>query len=158
MNATIQSPNEFLRHTASSGCQFSNPVFLGNITTSAATNFAGLFINILQVAQKQNKSKDIDNFIDELLAQDPKLESDLHAGRKLVADVLYGENPDSLKVLRLRAGYSQAQLAEKIHMKQPNICELEAGKRKPNIETLKKLADALDTTTDLILKSIIQSE
>lgn len=107
---------------------------------------------------KQNKSKDVDDFIDELLAQDKILKSDLHDARKLVADVLYAGQSDSLKTLRLRAGFSQAQLAEKISMKQPNVCEFEAGKRRPNIDTLKKLADALGTTTDAILKSINQSE
>jgi DNA-binding XRE family transcriptional regulator len=93
-----------------------------------------------------------------LLAQDKISESDLYDGRKLVADVLYDGQPDSLKILRLRAGYSQAQLAEKIGMKQPNVCEFEAGKRKPSVDTLMKLADALGTTTDAILKFIIQSE
>lgn len=158
MNTTIQLPNEFLKHTTRSGSLFSNLVFQGNINTNAATNYSGLFISIPQIAQKQNESKDIDDFIGELLAQDQTLESDLHASRKWVADVLYDEHPDSLKALRLRAGYSQAQLAEKINMKQPNICELEAGKRKPNIDTLKKLADALGATTDVILKSINQLE
>ena len=131
---------------------------MDNINTSATTNCAGLFISIPQVTQKQNKSKDIDDFIGELLAQNKTLESDLHDGRKLVADILYAGQPDSLKTLRLRAGYSQAQLAEKISMKQPNICEFEAGKRKPSVDTLKRLADALGTTTDAILKSISQTE
>jgi DNA-binding XRE family transcriptional regulator len=144
-------------HTTSSGSPFSSPVFLGNINTST-TNSAGLFIEIAQVVQKQNKSKDVDDFINDLLAQDKISESDLYDGRKLVADVLYDGQPDSLKILRLRAGYSQAQLAEKIGMKQPNVCEFEAGKRKPSVDTLMKLADALGTTTDAILKFIIQSE
>lgn len=157
MSPTIQLPSEFLRHTTSSGSSFSSPVFLGNINTST-TNSAGLFIEISQVVQKQNKSKDVDDFINDLLAQDKISESDLHNGRKLVADVLYDGQPDSLKILRLRAGYSQAQLAEKIGMKQPNVCEFEAGKRKPSVDTLMKLADALETTTDAILKFIIQSE
>jgi len=158
MSTTIQLPSEFLMHTTSSGFPFSNPVFLGNINTSAATNCTGLFIEIPQVVLKQNKSKDIDDFIDELLAQDKILKSDLHDARKLVADVLYEGQSDSLKTLRLRAGFSQAQLAEIIGMKQPNVCEFEAGKRRPNIDTLKRLADALGTTTDAILKSINQSE
>jgi DNA-binding XRE family transcriptional regulator len=158
MSLTIQLPSEFLRPTTSSNSPFSSPVFLGNTNTSAATNCAGLFIEISQVVQKQNKSKDVDDFINDLLAQDKIKESDLHKGRKLVADVLCDEGSDSLKILRLRAGYSQAQLAEKIGMKQPNVCEFEAGKRKPTIDTLMKLADALGTTTDVILKSIIQLE
>ena len=57
---------------------------------------------------KQNKSKDIDDFIDELLAQDKILKSDLHDARKLVADVLYEGQSDSLKTLRLRGVFTSS--------------------------------------------------
>jgi DNA-binding XRE family transcriptional regulator len=158
MNPAIQLPSEFLRRMATSGSLFSNPVSLGNTSINAGTNFAGLIISISKVTPKQNESKDIDDFINELLAQDKIHEGDLHAARKVVADVMYEGQQDSLKTLRLRAGLSQAQLAEIIGMKQPNICEFEVGKRKPNIDTLKKLAAALSSTTDVVLKSINQSE
>lgn len=85
-------------------------------------------------------------------------QADLSEGRKWVADAFFEEKPKSLKVLRLQAGYSQAQLAEKISMSQPNICEFEAGKRKPSVDTLQRLADALGTTADVILKSINELE
>lgn len=158
MNTAIQLPSEFLRHTTSSDSLFSNQVFQGNISTNAATNCTGLIIEIPQIVKKQNHSKDVDDFIGELLAQGKISESDLHDGRGWVAEALSDGQPDSLKTLRLRAGYSQAQLAEIIGMKQPNVCEFEAGKRKPNIDTLKKLADALGISTDVVLKSINQSE
>lgn len=143
---------------ATSGFLFSNPVSRGNTSTNASTNCAGLIIEISQVTPKKVESKDIDDFINELLAQEKIHEGDLHDARKVVADVIYEGQPDSLKTLRLRAGLSQAQLAKKIGMKQPNVCEFEAGKRRPNVDTLKKLADALGTTTDAVLKSINQSE
>lgn len=103
-------------------------------------------------------SKDVDSFIEELLAKDRTLAHDLSEGRKWAADVLYDGQPESLKTLRLHAGYSQAQLADKIGMKQPNICEFEAGKRKPSADTLMRLADALGTTADVLLKSMYKSE
>ncbi|BBI99196.1 hypothetical protein FGKAn22_08890 [Ferrigenium kumadai] len=158
MNTTIQLPSEFLRHTTSSGFLYSNPITSGSINTKATTNCAGLFFVIPQVGQQQNKSKDIDDLIGELLAQNEALDSDLQSARKVVADVLYEDQPDSLKVLRLRAGYSQAQLAEKVGMKQPNICEFEAGKRKPSADTLKRLSDVLGITADVILRSINKTE
>lgn len=43
---------------------------------------------------------------------------------------------------RLRAGLTQAQLAQRMGTKQPVIARLEAGRRSPNIRTLRKLAAA----------------
>jgi transcriptional regulator with XRE-family HTH domain len=39
-------------------------------------------------------------------------------------------------------------------MSQPNICEFEAGKRKPSTDTLIKLSDALGVSVDVVLKSM----
>ena len=43
---------------------------------------------------------------------------------------------------RVRAGPTQAQLALRIGTKQPVIARLEAGRRSPNVRTLRKLAAA----------------
>ncbi len=43
---------------------------------------------------------------------------------------------------RVRAGLTQAQLAQRMGTKQPVIARLEAGRRSPNIKTLRKLAAA----------------
>lgn len=125
-----------------------------NTSTSASTNSSNRVFVIASITQQSNHSKDVDDFIGELLGQDMSLDNDLREGRKWVADVLFDGQPESLKSLRLRAGFSQAQLANEIGMKQPNICEFEAGKRKPSIETLERLAKALDTSADILLKLI----
>jgi ribosome-binding protein aMBF1 (putative translation factor) len=41
---------------------------------------------------------------------------------------------------RVRAGLTQAQLAQRMGTKQPVIARLEAGRRSPNIKTLRRLA------------------
>lgn len=43
---------------------------------------------------------------------------------------------------RVRAGLTQAQLAQRMRTKQPVIARLEAGRRSPNIRTLRALATA----------------
>jgi len=43
---------------------------------------------------------------------------------------------------RVRAGLTQAELALRMGTKQPVIARLEAGRRSPNIRTLRKLAAA----------------
>lgn len=131
---------------------------MGNTSTNIAASSAGLFFVVSLVNQQADTSKDVDDFIGELLAKDQTFSHDLSEGRKWVADTFFDGQQNSLKTLRLRAGFSQAQLAAKIGMKQPNICEFEAGKRKPNIDTLMRLADTLGTTTDVVLKAINLSE
>lgn len=43
---------------------------------------------------------------------------------------------------RVRAGLTQAQLAQRMGTKQPVIARLEAGRRSPNVKTLRRLATA----------------
>lgn len=76
------------------------------------------------------------------------------AANQWVADALYPESKDSptLAVLRLRAGFSQRALAEKIDVKQPYIARLESGSENPTFSTMKKLAKALDmSVSDIAL-------
>ena len=49
-----------------------------------------------------------------------------------------------IKELRIKNGLSQAELAEKIGVKDNTICQYEKGKRHPNNETWQKLADCFN--------------
>ena len=58
-----------------------------------------------------------------------------------------------LKNKRIRAGLTQAQLAERIDTKQPYIASLESGSGCPTFETLAKLSEALNVSPrDLLPK------
>jgi ribosome-binding protein aMBF1 (putative translation factor) len=48
----------------------------------------------------------------------------------------------SMVEARVRAGLTQAQLAQRMGTKQPVIARMEAGRRSPNVKTLRKLAAA----------------
>lgn len=58
-------------------------------------------------------------------------------------------------VLRYRAaaGVSQQELASLAGMKQPRIAELEGGYGNPTLETLNKLAQAMNTTPDRLIRA-----
>jgi DNA-binding XRE family transcriptional regulator len=56
-----------------------------------------------------------------------------------------------MKELRLVRGYSIEALAQKAGMKRPNLSRLESGKHQPSLETLERLAEALDVTVAEIL-------
>lgn len=49
-----------------------------------------------------------------------------------------------LKELRIRKRISQADLAKKLHTRQPSIARLESGQGIRNLTFLKRVADALD--------------
>lgn len=63
----------------------------------------------------------------------------------------FGEN---LREHRIAVGLTQAQLAEKLGVKQSCIAMWENGDRNPNMIALKKLAIVLDCTIDELLAPI----
>lgn len=58
---------------------------------------------------------------------------------------------DSLKRLRTLRHWTQEELGAKVGLDQATLCMYETGKRKPQIETVIKLASVLDVTTDELL-------
>lgn len=59
--------------------------------------------------------------------------------------------PETLFALRLRAGLTQSQLAERCGLTMHWISHFECGRRTPNVANLIRLADALGVTTDQLL-------
>ena len=56
-----------------------------------------------------------------------------------------------IKSLRLRAGLTQAQLAEQLNISASTVGMYEQGRREPDNDTLSKLCLALDTSVDYLL-------
>ena len=56
-----------------------------------------------------------------------------------------------LKALREEIKLSQLELADKLNMSQQAISAYENNKREPDIETIKKLADFFNVSTDYLL-------
>jgi len=61
---------------------------------------------------------------------------------------------ERLKKARELRGWSQAELGEKAGMPGSSIAHFETGTRKPSFESLRRLANALDITTDYLLGRI----
>lgn len=58
---------------------------------------------------------------------------------------------DNLIKLRKENNMSQSELANKLGVSQQTVSKYEKGTREPDIATLLKLADILNTTTDYLL-------
>lgn len=64
---------------------------------------------------------------------------------------------EKIKKIRLKKGITQKQLAELLNTSQQNLAQYESGKRKPKIETLRKIAHALNVpVTELVESDVLQ--
>jgi transcriptional regulator with XRE-family HTH domain len=63
----------------------------------------------------------------------------------------------NLRARRIELGMTQAQLASAAGVEQTYISDLESGKKRPLIDTLAPLANALDTTPSALLSSAVFS-
>jgi ribosome-binding protein aMBF1 (putative translation factor) len=67
----------------------------------------------------------------------------LAQARTWLSEKAYGDQPESLKKLRLEKGMSQQQLATAAKSTQAQIARIESGARDVQISTVEKLAEAL---------------
>ena len=59
--------------------------------------------------------------------------------------------PARLRAAREKRGLTQGELAKRAGLQMSAISHFETGTRKPSFENLRRLADALDVTTDYLL-------
>jgi predicted transcriptional regulator len=72
--------------------------------------------------------------------------------RRKLANVL--DSDKSLRSLRLGAGMSQSQLAERSHTTQSYIARVEAGKVDPGTDMISQLASALSVAEDVVFSAV----
>ena len=59
--------------------------------------------------------------------------------------------PERLRTAREKRGFNQGDLAQRAGLQPSAISHFETGTRKPSFDNLRRLADALDVTTDYLL-------
>ena len=62
-----------------------------------------------------------------------------------------GAFPERLRSAREKRGLSQGELAKRAGFQASAISHFETGSRKPSFDNLRRLADALEVTTDYLL-------
>lgn len=66
--------------------------------------------------------------------------------------------PERLKAARDLRELSQSQLADRAGLQASAVSHFETGSRKPSFDNLRRLADALDVTTDYLLGRVKESK
>lgn len=70
--------------------------------------------------------------------------------RASVAEALYPEDGITLKTLRMKAGFTQTQLAAALETSQPHIARMETGRQEPVMSTCRKLGVVFGVSLDII--------
>lgn len=65
---------------------------------------------------------------------------------------------DRLKQLRIKKGLTQVEFAKKFNISSGTIAMWETGKRTPDVETLKKIANFFDVTLDYLLFDNLETD
>ena len=66
--------------------------------------------------------------------------------------------PDRLRKARDKRALSQSQLAEKAGLPPSSISHFESGARKPSFDNLRRLANALNVSTDYLIGRVDQMD
>src|SRR5262249_5961645 len=66
--------------------------------------------------------------------------------------------PERLRAAREKRGLSQGDLATRAGLQASAISHFETGTRKPSFDNLRRLADALDVTTDYLLGRVTDDQ
>ena len=96
---------------------------------------------------------DIDDLVAEFESQSPENVEAIAQGRQWVAGTFYADRP-SLAQLRLKKGWSQAELARQVKTSQPYIARLEQGRTDPQISTVRKIAASLGVSIEVLAHAL----
>jgi DNA-binding XRE family transcriptional regulator len=127
-----------------------------HVAPNPATRPSGAVHYLLPAKQDEPISKGYTT-IDDVVAEferDPAAKEELRRGRQWVAETVLGGQPTSLRVLRLRKGMSQAQLAEAIGTQQPHIARIERGQADLLLDTCRRIAQALEVDLNTLDRAL----
>lgn len=126
----------------------------GQPIAAPTTNAIEQKIHVVRVKHSIDSEEfDIDDLVAKL-EQEHGLSLEMSAARQWLAE----DVPDSLSKARLSKGFSQAQLAAKVGLRQPNISAIESGKRKPDYDTARKIADVLGLSVEQFYSAFDNSQ
>ena len=96
---------------------------------------------------------DIDDLVAEFEGQSQENAKAIAKGREWVAETFYADRP-TIAQLRLKKGWSQAELARRAETSQPYIARLEQGKVDPQMSTAQKIAKVLGASIETFAQAL----
>ena len=96
---------------------------------------------------------DIDDLVAEFEGQSQENAKAIAKGRQWVAETFYADRP-TIAQLRLKKGWSQAELARRAETSQPYIARLEQGKVDPQMSTAQKIAKVLGASIETFAQAL----
>lgn len=87
---------------------------------------------------------------------DPRKAAALQEARERLASAFYAEHSDTLAALRMRKGFSQAQLAQQVGTSQSHIARIERGRNDPATDLIGRIAAALGVDAAEVFDSIVK--
>ncbi len=133
----------------------STKVYVGEQSNTSSAPASVIFAAFAAVTQTSLPPAAID--IDDVVAEFDQSPESAHAiaqGRKWVADTFYKDQPGSVAQLRLKKGWSQAELARRADTSQPYVARLELGRVDPGVRTVRKIAKALEVPMMTLVQAL----
>lgn len=96
---------------------------------------------------------DIDDLVAEFEGQSHENAKAIEKGRKWVAETFYADRP-TIAQLRLKKGWSQAELARRAETSQPYIARLEQGNVDPQMSTAQKISKVLGVSIEAFAQAL----
>lgn len=96
----------------------------------------------------------LEDVIDELSEDDEEFIALMKEMRQEAARELHSSQAPTMSSLRLAAGLSQKELAEKIQSSQSYIAKIEAGRNDPSTDAIEKIALALSVNSEVLFTAI----
>lgn len=78
----------------------------------------------------------------------------MQQARKRLAPNMEACEGESLRTLRLKKGWSQAELARRIERSQPQVARLESKRQDPTLSTLKRIANILEIDIETVVRAV----
>lgn len=103
------------------------------------------FCKVDAIQNRQRESLSLDELFNELNEEFPGFGDGVESARKDIGNTFYAEE-SSLKALRMKRGWSQSTLAEKMNSSQAQIAKIESGKIDTQLTTICRLADIFGIT------------
>lgn len=151
MSHIIQLPKGSVKSTrATVGAERAEVIVTSNVTTFVISSCNQYKSTVSPLTGRRSRRE----LVAEKVAVDPVYAARMEYARSLLAEDMVELAGETMASLRMRRGFSQTALAKKIGTSQAHIARIEGGQLSLKWDTVTRLADALEVSTDSLRRYI----